>query len=194
MRFLLDDQPRGEVGWPGDFENVGLSFGRFTRCQIFKGERIRWERARKDTERETDKICLMEVRRCEPGAPPGPPRPGCGEGGGGKRINSSPRNPVVVGSVSCAGNSSLRRNLSGSSQPISNSNGNQIVSANLTGAALRDERLHRRERRVAAERLARRREHLSRIPRLPMESAPPRHDASCQQHQGPRDAHLGPSR
>src|SRR5262249_62116203 len=55
-----------------------------------------------------------------PGAGPparGPPRPAPG---GGTWINVSPLNPRVDGSVSCAGSSSLRTNLSGRSQLVSN--------------------------------------------------------------------------
>src|SRR4029077_2865171 len=60
-----------------------------------------------------------------PGPPArGPPRPAPG---GGTWINVSPLNPRVVGSVSCAGISSLRTNLSGSSQLISNSIGTRLL-------------------------------------------------------------------
>src|SRR5207247_11394184 len=65
------------------------------------------------------------------GGPPGgalprrpSPRPAPG---GGIWINVSPLNPRVVGSVSCAGISSLRTNLSGSSQLISNSIGTRLL-------------------------------------------------------------------
>src|SRR5205807_4364228 len=60
------------------------------------------------------------------GGPPGraPPRPAPG---GGTWINVSPLNPRVVGSLSCAGISSLRTNLPGSSQLISNSIGTRLL-------------------------------------------------------------------
>ena len=66
------------------------------------------------------KSCRALDRRWAGG---GPPRPALGFG---KTIRFSSRKPLTVTSVSCAGNSSLRTSLSGSSQSISNSIGTRL--------------------------------------------------------------------
>src|SRR6516225_9627047 len=79
------------------------------------------------------------------GAPAGAPAGGVGGGGGGggSCTRSSPLKPAAVTPVSCAGTSSFRTYLSGSSTKISNSIGTRFA-PNLFRSPGGGERLDRR--------------------------------------------------